>query len=389
MHSFIVGVFVFAAWIILFGVADSLMMNLMNRELARKNSYSGLSVVARIVIIVFTSYLNATMVEMQVFKPEITKSIYDYRQDELRKLVKETDMRVDSLKNSQTANQKMTDEKSLPYITWLNDEQAKIDAQKATIQKRRSDLVQEVEGSAGSGKRGDGDVAKAKREALDQEEKVLNDQIAAFEAAKQNRPEYLAMKSETAIQDVANKRIDERIVEEKQKLKDRRADILAMRNDGFLDRYKALGRIGSGGNVLVYIVGFFFFFLECLILIYKTFMMGRDEYHDVLQAHLNKVFKDNIQAKIEEGERAISEHEAALAAILYQRTQRRLTDEVLLNEAELALYPMEKKRIEDQFRHATDITGLIDASTQEQSVKSFFKFNWAKKFFKLQPEQVN
>lgn len=388
MHSFTVGIFVFFAWLAVFGSLDSVMMNLMNRELAKKNSYSFLSITARVIIIGFTSYLNSTMAEMKIFDSEIKVNIYEYRQNQFQNLSDEISARIDSLQIQKSENLKKVDQKSLAYTMWLSDEQKKIDAQNALIQQRRTDLVLEVEGSAGSKKRGDGAVADTKRQAIAQEEQMLAQQTASLEAAKQARPEFVAMESERKSQEMANKKLDEQIAKEEKNLEKQKADLGKMRNDGFLDRYHALGRIG-GQNFLVWMVFGLFFFIETSILIVKLTMMGRDEYHDILANHLNKIFKEKILSEKEQNEQIISNHESVIAQILFSRTQQRMTDEANLNSVELALYPVEKKRMQDQFKHASEITEIIDKSAQDQSVKSLFRFNWAKKFFRLQPEQVN
>lgn len=388
MHSAIVGIFVFFAWLAVFGSLDSVMMNLMNRELAKKNSYSFLSIAARVIIIGFTSYLNSTMAEMKIFDPEIKVNIYEYRQDQFQKLSDEISTRIDSLQKQKSENLKLVDAKSASYTAWLAEEQKKIDAQNALIQQRRTDLVLEVEGSSGSKKRGDGAVADTKREAIAQEEQVLAQQVSALESAKQSRPEFVAMESERKDQELANKKIDEEIAKQEKNLEKQKTDLKKMRNDGFLDRYHALGRIG-GQNFLVWMVFGLFFFIETSILIVKLTMMGRDEYHDILANHLNKVFKEKIFDEKINNEKMISEYEAGISEILFQRTEQKAGDEIRAHESELRLYPLEKERLQDQFKHASEVTKIIEQSTQEESVKRLFKGNWVRKFFRLQPEQVN
>ena len=388
MHSISVGIFVFFAWLAVFGALDSVMMNLMNRELAKKNTYSFLSVFSRVVIIGFTSYLNSTMAEMRIFDAEIQMNIYEYRQEKLQNLSDEINARIDSLHVAKSENMKKVDQKSAPYTTWLANEQKKIDDQNILIQQRRTDLVLEVEGSSGSKKRGDGQVADAKRNAIMEEEQVVNHMITTLESMKQSRPEFIAMESERKSQEIANEKLDEQIAREEKNLEQQKADLGKMRNDGFLDRYHALGRIG-GQNFLVWMVFGLFFFIETSILIVKLTMMGRDEYHDILVNHLNKIFKEKILSEKEQNERIISEHESNIGQILYSRIQQRTIDESNLHNAELVLYPVEQERIRDQFKHASDITEMIEKSAQEESVRRLFKFNWAKKFFRLQPKKMN
>lgn len=388
MHSISVGIAVFIAWIIVFSAMDSLMMELMNRELAKTRTYSIGSIAARIIIIGFTSYLNSTMAEMRIFDGEIKKSIYDFRQAEFQALSDTTAIRVDSLQDAKQPFQKVVDEKNLAFAKWLNGEISKIDAKKSEVTARETDLVKEIEGSAGSGKRGDGDVAKAKRVAIDQANQALRDETASLDLSKETRPEYLALQSALDEQKKQVERIDAQIAKEEKNLEQKKAEISKLRDDGFLDRYHALERVGAD-NWLVRIVWAFFFFLELSILIFKVTMMSRDEYHDILLNHLNTVFKEKILAQKEDLETAISAHENALDQILLNRVNTRIQNEGDLNSKELALYPIEEKRIKDQLGHAANITDMMDQKISDPSVRSHFKFDWLRKFLKLKPEQVN
>ena len=384
MHSVSVGILVFFAWMLIFGALDSLMMNLTNRDMAKGNSVSISAIIGRIVIIGFTSYLNSLMAEIRIFDAEIKLDIYQYQQDNFQKFSDETDARIDSLKREKSDNQKKIDEKALVYTAWLNTENEKINQQASMIQQRRTDLVLEVEGSAGSKKRGDGAVADTKREAINQEEQVLSAQVAKLELEKTMRPEYIALQAVTKEQELANKKIDEQIAKEEAVFNKKKTEISKMRNDGFLDRYNALGRIASG-NWLVWVVFGFFFILEMMVLIVKFTMMGRDEYHDILLNHTNDVFKEKIMSAKEEHEKTLSAHELVMYGIIQDRIEIRKKAEIELQSTEAAYYPVEKARMEKQFNHAVDITKLIDESTQDQQVKSLFKFNWAMKFFRLFP----
>lgn len=388
LHSAIAAVLVFIFWIFTMGALDRALMVFMNQELALKGKYSWLPVISRIIIIGFVSYLNSTMAEIRIFDPEIKKDLVQQKELELKRATDTFNILLTDFNKRKNELQKESDNKRAEYLKWSGTQEAIIYNQQISLGNRQTDLVKEIEGTSGSKQRGDAQVAAAKRVAISQDSISLAGLQNSFIRERETRPEFLALQKAEEIQKTEFAKIDEDIDKAKEEFKSKKAVINTMANDGFSHRYKALGRIGQN-SALIWVVWGFFFFIELSLLIIKI-MMGRDSYHDVLKHIIQKFTLENVYDKELENERKISEYEKQSSQVFLQRIQQKKQDESYLNSEELSMYPIERKRILDQFEHARDMSKEIDkVSDVDFSVKNLFKFNFYKKLLRLQPSQSN
>lgn len=388
LHSGFLGFFIGIAWIFVMGSVDRTIMIFVNNELAMKEKHSILPVIARWIIILFVSYLNSTMVEIIIFDPEIKKDLIEQKHLEKKLATKTLDSTLKNFDLKKQEIQKQTDLKRDEYLKWSQTQETIIYNQQIGLRERQTDLVKEIEGTGGSKSRGDAQVATAKRIAIAQDSAALSTLQASFDKEKALRPEFIALQKAEQIQVEEFKKNDEEIAKAKVDFDNKKSLIETMANDGFSHRFESLHRIGSR-SILVWIVWGFFFFLESSILIIKL-MMGRDTYHEVLKQTILKYEIDATHENALNIENSVSEYESKMNETILARTTKRKTEESQLNSEELALYPIIKKRILDQFAHASDVGLEIDkVSSVDFSIKNLFKFNFLKKLLRLQPNSEN
>lgn len=297
-NNFAAALFIGIVWFTLITIMDRVFLTMMDQEKKGSRWKTGVIVTTRILIVLAISYINATMIQMQVFETEIQQVFVENREANIQHVRDSINPIVEQWEDDKIANDETVNEKETAYQAWYGSQMASINAQRDSLRAREAMWAGEIEGIVGSGKKGYGPAAKAKRELITQDSLRLMNAIAEFENAKINTPEYMAIATAMEIRDRRNADIDKDIAKTRAYETKQIAKLTDQKIDGLSDRYDAL-HVVAGRNVFVYAWFMLFIIIEALTIIVKV-MMGRDEYDEAVALQREKFMKEEIlQQKLE------------------------------------------------------------------------------------------
>lgn len=270
-----IGVF----WFFLIWQLDRLIAIFLDKNQSGRNKWIAISL--RLVIVIIISLLNSTFAEMEIFKKDIQEKLAERKVMLLREKEDIHALNLDTIQIKRKTADSIAEISSAKYNAWLQKEQAVIDTAKSALRAREDIWVKEIEGLVGTGLKGDGDAAKAKKQLIVADSIRLADQQVRLDSAKVNHPLYIEMKKAEDARDKTYKtlqtdenRLTADFLTQKKKLE-------TMPLDGFNHRYKALKALMSE-SAFVFIVFLFFLVLEALPLIMKI-MMGDDLHNEAIK----------------------------------------------------------------------------------------------------------
>jgi uncharacterized protein YpmS len=309
--------FIGIVWFALITIMDRVFLTMMDQEKKGSSWKKGVIVTTRILIVLAVSYINATIIQMQVFETEIEQVFVENREANIQHVRDSINPIVERWEDDKIANDEMFNEKETAYQVWYASQMAQINAQRDSLRKREAQWVGEIEGLIGSGKKGDGPAAKAKRELIKQDSIRLMNAITEFENTKLSTPEYMAIATAMEIRDRRNADIDKDIAKTRAYETKQIAKLTDQKIDGLSDRYDAL-HVVAGRNIFVYAWFLLFIIIEALTIIVKV-MMGRDEYDEAVALQREKFMKEEIlQQKLEIAQATTTAESSLMNAYLTQ-----------------------------------------------------------------------
>lgn len=304
IYSPAAGVLIAVVWFVLITALDRMIMTIMDHE-KEKGGWKRYTIISvRILMVLGISYVNATIIQMMIFRPEIEQVIAEHRNADLQHVIDSITPVIDQFEADKAANDQLVIDAETSYQTWYANQTQAIRAQRDSLRMREDLWAKEIEGIVGSGKKGYGPAAKAKRELITQDSLRLAAMEAEFAASTITTPEYQAIATAQKLRDSRNAVIDRDIA--KTKLFEARElkRVEAQKIDGFSDRYDAL-HVVAGRNVFVYAWFLLFILIEALTIIVKM-MMGRDAYDDALQLQSQQFYAEKVLGKKLENEKMIT-----------------------------------------------------------------------------------
>jgi len=246
--SVAVGVVVAIAWFCVIGPLDRVLMASLDGVPSGKNRAKQFALVfARVGVVVVMAHLNANFVQLWMFNPEIEEVL---RQDKQTRL--------------DEANAKLREQQKA-YRDWYVGERSRIDVALGKNRDARAALIDEISGKGGSGRPGYAQIAKAKEQALAQEEAALATEEKELAAAKQGGVEAKALAKAEQVAKEAEVAINSK-------------------EDGFSDRDEALKKVAGESSLVWWMYGLFLL-VELLAFLAK--MLGEKDEYDMRKARLN------------------------------------------------------------------------------------------------------
>ncbi|HRH30897.1 MAG TPA: DUF4407 domain-containing protein [Candidatus Paceibacterota bacterium] len=358
MDSFAVGLLIGVVWFFAIWMIDRSIMAFMDHDKPGKSHKKTAVIITRITLVVALSYINGTFAQLKIFEAEIEQKISEIKNDKIAQVNDSISNVLLPLENEKRDLAIGSEGKMNDYQNWVAMRQAAINTQRDSLRKREDLWIKEIEGLVGSGVRGYGPAAKAKREAITQDSIRLAEAIASFEAEKLSSPEYLAIGLSKTQQDRRTTEINASIAKIEAQKADRIRKINSEKADGLSHRYEALKDV-AGTSLLVWAVFLMFFVFESLSIILKM-MMGRDEYDEHIRLQREKFVTDE-QFKISEGiQKSRDTHEINMNNLSAARAENHaaVTGKILIHES--ARLGHERSRFQMLKDHVNKMEKLFD-----------------------------
>jgi hypothetical protein len=276
------GLIVGLGWFLAVAAIDRSILTFMDHD-SDSNSWKKYTIVfARLAMVLGISYLNTTIAEMKIFEKEIAEVIQNQKDSRINFVGDSIAIHIDSLEAIKALTLASFSKIQNEYTKWTASQEAEIISMRQALRDREDIWVQEIEGLVGSGKKGYGPAAKAKREAIKQDSIRLEEKIASFNLAKTTTPEFVSLQDGQTLRDKKLAELDNAIFALNNYNSSETASTNARALDGFSHRYNALGVVAKETPVLVYAVFIMFFIFESLVVLLKM-MMGRDAYDEAIR----------------------------------------------------------------------------------------------------------
>lgn len=379
-HSTGAGVFIGIVWFQIIWSLDRAVIVYMDNNTGNRAVVAG-----RFAIIFAVAFINTTFIAMKIFNTEINTFIAA-KKDAQRGMV------TDSIANVKNGYQ-MERDAEYASLTAVNQKyvdataagQKAIDDQRAIIKARRDELIGEVEGNVGSGKKGYGDAAKTKQAMLAEDEATLQTLIARYDETKQNSPEWLALQDAKVKYAKRDAQLLADIAKADAFLAGRTETITNSAQDGYADRSQALWGVAKGNKLLMFMVFVFFFTFESMSVLMKI-MGGTDNYDEALRLIKLEHSVNEQQLKAETLQGTTNGYESRMNGLLVTAIDQKKDHANAVQQALANLATANSGLFSSVVGHinAIDATVFLDLETGEK-VKARFKDNYLKSVFNTTP----
>ncbi len=375
-HSQTAGIVIGIGWFFLIWALDRAVIVFMDNDHSNKRAV----VLARFAMIFCIAFVNTTFIAMETFSTEIATQIRKNK-DNQKALV------ADSITNVKNNLQKQRDAEfatmtsfSDAYTTATGTQQQLIDSQRATIAARRNELIGEVQGNIGSGKKGYGDAAKTKQAMLEQDEATLATMIARFDETKTSSPEYLALQDAKA----KYQRREEQLVAEIAKadafMASQTETITDSKQDGYADRSQAMWLVAKDNKILFFFFFLFFLTLESMAVLMKL-MSGKDNYDEAVRLIKNEHAVMNQQAKALDLQTKTNSYQINMAGLIENSIGTQVTHANKVKSSLISLYNSSYDKLQLAQQHLNAMEALeFDDPEVGKAVKDQLKQQYISQF---------
>lgn len=303
------GLLIGILWFVLMWTIDRMIVIYMDHDVPGFTWKKGAVVAGRLLLVFGLSGFNSTVAEMMILDTEIHQVLVADKQATLSQLNDSIDVANKPLESEKRALVNEVRSKTDEYTLWTTMRNAQIKAAEDSLRARENMWIGEIEGIVGSGKKGYGPAAKAKREAISQDSIRLVQARIDFENEKLSDAHYMAIQSAEGARDVRTAELNILIAKNVAYQEKETARINALKDDGFIDRYHALHTVAGDAPVFAFIIFLIFFCIEALVVILKL-LSKRDAYDEAIKLQSEEFVADkqhSIISKIQQAKNSLAD----------------------------------------------------------------------------------
>lgn len=371
LGSALKGLFVGVTWFLLLSGIDRAIMVFMDHDPIRTMEKRVTIMVVRLFLVLGISYVNATIIQMKIFDPEIKEVIAQKTYGNIQHVRDSIAPLVETYETEIAENELAIMKKQSEYQSWVEKNQTEQIAFRDSIRHREDLYVKEIEGLVGSGKKGDGPAAKAKRESILQDSIRLASMKEEFEQNKQTSPQWNAILLATSHRDTRNAELNRQIAKLQDVENAQITKIAAIKDDGFSHRYEAL-QIVAKRSFFVYAWLLLFIVIEALPIILKM-MMGKDVYEEAIHAEAAQVKAEKIQASQLAIETMTEDFEKQTGTLKKNRAEAQMGSMTSIVAAEKKFFDELEARNERFAAHLRSIDSAFSGNSNDDEIKEKIK----------------
>lgn len=378
-HSTWVGVGASALWFLAVWMIDRQYVKMADKH----GSKAKKAMTARKVMVITFGILNASFVMLAIFHTEINKVIHHRIEAERKLVMDSTDLVLTDLLAQQSVEDQLLNDKSMAFTNWSAEQEQQIANKRSLLDSRRDSLIGEIEGVVGSGKRGDGIAAGAKRQSIAADSAMLVEMQARFDTTKYQSPTYMALQQQEKIHDQRVLDIQKQIVDQKNLRDAKIVEINNTAQDGYVDQLTALLKVAVSSPIaflFILIVFVAFIYLEGFVVFSKS-LSEVDSYQAEIRLLEEKYKVDKLNSTQIEIAKANTELANQLNTYNGARTAALVHGEAEFAKNSIALFAAQKTRLEALNNHLLYIESLLNnLPIMNETEKNIFRSRMVHEF---------
>lgn len=324
--------------------------------------------VLRILIVMVTGYLVAAVLQIKIFDTEVNNQLAQNAQEKKEALIVQKESEINSVHDELINLSSITAGAQTDHQQLLAGLESKVAAARADVKNLEQELIDEVQGEVGSGKRGDGPAAKAIRVQIESAKERLAKIEAELAEAKTSSVTAIALNDAVATREAKKAALEADIKRIEGELERGLEMIEEQATNGFLDEYRALQQLWGEAFLQMLAVLLTIMLVELLVIILKQFL-GPGPYERALARQYQQADAESqarLEEKLRDHQQLFEQAEIARREAEKTHTANLLVEMQLITKNRLAIHKAENSLEAGIAKSDTEL--IVKKSTQARSM---------------------